>query len=397
MKTLWMVGGGLQHVRAIKIAKKLGYKIVVSDRKKNCACANFADEFVQIDGRDIESLISFGLTLKDKNKLDGVFTFTELTTSVAAITQALGLPGSSLIGSVNAQDKGRSKTLWSKKKVSIANGFLYFGQKGAESKIKKLNFPLIIKPIKGSGGIGIIEFKSYSVFYNWLKVKYKKISYENRMVIEEKIEGTSHDVNGIIDNKGKFHPYGIVDRTFVKDFPVEESVTAPTKLDDKRQTELYKLLENSVRSLGINFGPVKGDAILTKKGFKILEVGTRLHGPKFSLYAMPSITTNYLVGFFSLISGGNWKKDFNLKTNGYNFKSKIILPKTGKIKSITGIKKLKLTSNLELMLFKKSGDIISKPKNSHEAFGYFIARGKSESKLGLAIDNAMTKLKVKLL
>ena len=353
MKSLWMIGGGYQHVRAIEIAKKLGYTIIVSDKNKNCVCANIADEFIQIDGRDIESLISFGLKLKNQKKIDGVFTFTELTTSVATITQALGLPSSGIIGSVNAQDKGLSKTIWNKNKVSVPNGFLFYGQKGILDKIKKINFPLIKKPIKGSGGAGILEFKSYSSFYSWFKDNHKKINYENRMIIEEKIEGTSHDVNGIIDNKGKFHPYGIVDRTFLKNYPVEDSIISPSQLNDKKQDELYKLLEKSVRCLGINFGPVKGDAILTKKGFKMLEVATRLHGPKFSLYAMPAVTNNYLNGFFSIISGSKWKANYYPTLNGYKFKSKIILSETGKIKSIRGLKNLNLIKDLDIMLFKK--------------------------------------------
>lgn len=396
MKSLWMIGGGYQQLRAVKIAKKLGYKIIVSDKNRNCTCANIADEFVLIDGLDIESLISFGLKLKKQNKLDGVFTFTELTTSVAAITQALGLPSSGLIGSVNAQDKGLSKIIWKKNNISIPNGFLYFGQINVLDKIKKLNFPLIKKPVKGSGGAGILEFESYTSFYNWFKNNQKKINYENRVVIEEKIEGSSHDVNGIIDNKGKFHPYGIIDRTFLKNYPVEDSVMSPSQLNDKKQDELYELLEKSVRCLGINFGPVKGDAILTKKGFKMLEVATRLHGPKFSLYAMPAVTNNYLSGFFSIISGSKWKANYYPTLNGYKFKSKILLSKIGKMKSISGIKKFHLIKNLEIMLFKKKGDMIFKPKNSHDAIGYLIARNKCGSKLDFDLNKAINELKIKI-
>ena len=51
----------------------------------------------------------------------------------------------------------------------------------------------------------------------------------------------------------------------------------------------------------INVSDLVADIFL-KKGFKMLEVATRIHGPKFSLYPMPAVTSYYLNGIFSIIS-----------------------------------------------------------------------------------------------
>lgn len=42
-KTIWFVGGGRQALPAVKLAKSLGAKVVVSDYDNNCPCFGIAD------------------------------------------------------------------------------------------------------------------------------------------------------------------------------------------------------------------------------------------------------------------------------------------------------------------------------------------------------------------
>lgn len=394
MKTLWMIGGGLQQRRVIEIARTYGYRIIVSDRDEDCECAKLADEFLCINGRDIEGLLSAGRHLKDQNKLDGVFTFTELTTSVAALSQALALPGSPLIGSVNCQDKGLTKNIWNSKKICTPKGFLYSGSQDCYGLVSELRYPILIKPVIGSGGFGIIEIADRVNFDKWYEVFGRHVTYNSRVVIEEKLDGTSHDVNGMIDADGKFHAYGIVDRTFTAGCFVEDSITAPTALHSGEQALLYDLLEASVKALGVDSGPVKGDAILTSEGFKMLEVATRLHGPKFSLYAMPAVAKNYLKGFFAVLAGEDWCKEFEIDWSGTAFRSGLIPASPGVIQSISGLDELKKINGVEVMLFKKIGDRLADVLSSHDAFGYVLATGGTHEHTGNLVREAIGALKI---
>lgn len=394
MKTLWMIGGGSQEKRAIEIAKIYGYRMIVSDRNKDCECAKLADDFLCINGRDIEGLLSAGRYLQDRNKLDGVFTFTELTTSAAAVSQALGLPGAGLIESVNCQDKGITKSIWNSKRISTPKGFLYSGSEDVFGLAKELNYPVLVKPVIGSGGFGIIQIFNPRDFDDWYEGFGRRIGYDTRVVIEEKLEGTSHDVNGILDADGRFHAYGIVDRTFSAGRFVEESIIAPTALDHEEQASLYKLLEDAVKALGVNSGPVKGDAIRASQGFKMLEVATRLHGPKFSLYAMPAVTTNYLKGFFAVLAGEDWAEEVELNWSGAAFKSGLIPARPGIIQSISGLDELRRIKGLEVMQFKKVGDRVADALSSHDAFGYVLATSGSHAHADQLVREAISALSI---
>ena len=96
---------------------------------------------------------------------------------------------------------------------------------------------------------------------------------------------------------------GITDRKFAEDRPAETEIRAPTELDERRQAELYDLLFQSARVLGIRSGPVKCDAMLVNGIFKILEVAPRLHGPKATLFALPAVGIEPLTSMLQCITG----------------------------------------------------------------------------------------------
>ena len=318
MKSLMMIGGGAQQMRAIEIAHVFGFSVVVTDRHRSCPCSHIADDIYEIDGRDVESLVALGLHLKSQGRLDGVFTFTELVTSVAAVAEACEFVGSGISASVKCQDKGLTKQIWLAAGLATPFGVVYYGQSGMEKVIANLDLPLIIKPVIGSGGSGMTIVTSVHELHDWLNNVQSNISYSSRVVVEELISGTCHDVNGLFDHFGAFHPYGIVDRDFLPGSFVENSITAPSALSLPEQNSLYELLEQSARALGINSGPVKGDAIFSNQKFNMLEIAPRLHGPKFSLYAMPAVIDDYLRTFFEFVAGED-NLDCRIKPNGNFF------------------------------------------------------------------------------
>ena len=385
MTSLLMVGGGVQELEAVHAARRNGFYVIVTDRDSSAPCALAADEFYRIDGRDAEGLVSLGLHLRSRGRLDGVFTFTELVTSVALIAQACGLPGASVAEAVICQDKGLSKNIWHRRGVSTPKGMLFYGDKAYDELLDQVVFPLIVKPVKGSGGRGMSIINDANAFLAWYIGYGSSVTYDNRVVIEEFVQGSSHDVNGLFDENGKFHPYGIVDRNFLAESVVEASVIAPTKLTSSQQGDLYSLLESACRAVGINSGPVKGDSVLTDAGFKMLEIAPRLHGPKCSLYALPAVMERYLECFFSILVGNSTAAEFALTDNGRFFRSSLISVNPGYITSISGVSGRAVEDDgkqlVEFLVFKDIGDAVSPPESSHDVFGYVMCSANSEMEL----------------
>jgi len=278
-----MIGGGFQQVDAARIIAAAGLRIIVSDRNERAPAFRYADESWVVDGNDRDELTRRAIEARDRG-LAGIFTLTELVESVAEVARAAGLPGVSPNSARACQDKSSAKKLWVGRGVATARAGVVGDLEKARALYSELGERVFLKPCTGAGGLGasaatcIEELES--AFAN-------AVSVDDRVLIEERLDGTHHDVNGIFDVEGQFHSAGIADRTFMRGAPVELAASAPTLLSKKEQRQALALTRDAALALGIRFGPVKSDLILTREGFRILELAPRLHGPKGTLHLLP--------------------------------------------------------------------------------------------------------------
>lgn len=370
-KTIMMIGGGIQEINAVRVAQSAGYKVLVTDRNSNAPCFSSADYFAIIDGRDIEGLIAHAFLNKEKLNIVGVFTLTELVTSVSAVAVACGFPGVPLESAVACQNKLICKQLWLTKNIPTPRGQIIYTAREGKVLFNELNQQVFVKPIVGFGGIGaqriISEHMIDEIFCE---------DFGGEILMEELITGSMHDVNGVIDESNKFWPMGIVDRAFLTDYPVEKEISTPSVLSVSKQKELYDLLESAVRALGIKWGPIKGDAVLFNNKFYMLEVAPRLHGPKSSLYLLPLSGLNCLEKVLGIISG-DLNNNLTIDQSQYSICS-AVMPDLGTIFYERAVVQSKKIEGIEqTLIFATNGSTISEYKNSTHVPAYIIAVGKS--------------------
>ena len=380
-KTIMMIGGGVQEISAVKIAQECGFNVLVTDRSPTAPCFDYADFTATIDGRDIEALAAYAIMNKDNLNIKGVFTLTELVTSVAAVAEAAALPGVSIAGAVACQNKDLSKKIWIEKGIPTPQGNVVKTFDEAKSLFEKYNRQIFVKPMVGFGGQNSRKIDSEKVLADVF------VGNEHDMVLEELIVGSMHDVNGLISEDGKFHPMGIVDRSFLDQFPVETGISTPSWLDQNLQNKLYKLLENAVKALGITWGPVKGDAVLKNGEFKILEVAPRLHGPKNSIYLLPFSGFSCLSACLGTICGyTNTVIDRVIQER--HCICKAILPPVGSKFDEAGARNAILEKGVkEVLIFKIDNETITQYQNATDVPAYVFATGQNSKECNDAIKN----------
>ena len=369
-KTVMMIGGGLQEIKAVTMAQEAGYKVLVTDRNANAPCFEYADYVAVIDGRDVENLIAYVLINQEELNITGVFTLTELVTSVAAVSSATGLPSVSLSSAVACQNKQLCKKIWSDNDIPTPKGGVVTTLNDAQILFNELGQRVFVKPIIGFGGISSRKIISQN--------ELKKFFIDNgqEMVMEELLEGSMHDVNGLIDNHGNFHPMGVVDRFFLDDFPVEQKISTPSSLNHNEQVALYELLEKSVKALGINWGPVKGDAVFVNGEFRMLEVAPRLHGPKNSIYLLPYSGFNCLELALSIING--IEAEYRNKiSQDLQCVCVAVLPAPGEKFNLYSAKGAATKDGIKkVLIFKEHHSIVTEYKNATDVPAYIFATGK---------------------
>ena len=93
-KALIFLGCSDLQMPAIKWAKEVGFSIILCDANVNSPGRTLADEYINIGGNEVEKLIKYALTKKDKYNILSAYCGSDFgLKSVAAINIALNLKG----------------------------------------------------------------------------------------------------------------------------------------------------------------------------------------------------------------------------------------------------------------------------------------------------------------
>ncbi len=396
--TLWMIGGGVQQVRAVERARAQDFRIVVSDRNPAAPAARAAERQVEIDGRDVETLVAFGMQERAQAPIDGIFTLTELVTPVAVVANALQWPGVPPAAAVACQNKILCKQSWLSAGIETPRGAGVRDAEDAENWFRALGEDVFVKPAVGFGGKGAGRVRELAQLAPYTAaLGHSPHAPHAPLLIEERLTGSMHDANGLIDEHGRFHPLGIIDRRFLEDRPVECEVRAPTELSAAEQAELYALLERGVRALGIHWGPVKADAVRTEQGFRLLEVAPRLHGPRCSLYALPGSGFDPLSPALHAIAGRPIPPALLELAATQCCLGRALFPKPGQIERIAGVDEAQRIEGVESVhLYVAPGTRIAGYDDSSQVAGYVFTVGQNWARCEEAMARAEATIRFEM-
>jgi len=400
----WIIGGGLLQVPLISEVKKLGYKVIVSDRDSSCACAKAADIFLKIDIFDVQKHLEEAFRLKCSGiKISGVLAAgIDATVTMAVLAKTLGLPGVDPIVAYITNNKDIFRKTLEKLGYPVPK-FKVINTKNfneVESAIEEVGYPLIVKNADSSGSRGTKIF--YEKDLDGIKETIRSamsVSRSRRALIEELWSGEEQTVETIFDVNGKFHPCFITDRMFDKSdgYAIETGLRHPTSLPVEKQKEMYSLVEKVARDLGVNIGAAKVDMMLTDKGPRIIEMTVRLSGGFDSQYLVPAATGKNVLRAAILTALG---RPFSLELLE-DRKHKIgftasIWPKPGKIVAIEGVEKARKIPGFERLFFRYNiGDTVESYVDCTKRVCYVIVTGKDEVSAKESLQKVLDTIKIK--
>lgn len=281
------IGLGDWNISQLEMAKSYNFNSIVINQNKNSLALKNSDVAINCDSRNYKKIYEI---LKKKSldkKIKYVYTGSEFVYSTACLAKKLKIKWHSIKSAMACEDKNLQKKVFLKNKI-LSPKFKILSEFKQLKKDFFLTKKIIFKPTDGhaSKGVKIVDKKKDHLnAFNFSK----KFSVSGKVIVEEYIYGTLHDINAmIIDNK--FYRLGISDKTATAPpHAVIKKIETPTKLSISDQKKMYKIFHKSCKSLNLNQGPVKGDYIRDKNGrFYLMEVSARFHGPLSTLYAIPN-------------------------------------------------------------------------------------------------------------
>lgn len=376
-KHLMIIGGGVFQVPAIKTAKSMGLKVVVTDYNPESEGMLLADYPIEVSTRNINLTVNTAKQFHMSCPLDGVMTVgTDASQTVAAVADALNLPGIPFEVAERATDKIKMRQVLQEKGIPVPKFRPVWTLDEGREAMDSMELPLVIKPCDNMGARGVRKIERLDDLIPAFR-EAKEASISGKLIIEEFMDGPELSLDALVEND-TIHITGVADRIIERSpYFVEVGHTLPSNLPEQHVNETVEVFKQAIRALGINTGAAKGDIKFTADGPKIVEIAARLSGGWMSAYTYPLSSGVNLYKAAIQIALGEAPNDLKPKTSLVSAERSLI-PAPGKILSIRGVEEArKIKGVREIILMKEAGDWVEEPKSNMGKVVYVITVAKT--------------------
>lgn len=367
-KTLMIVGGGINEIPAVIIAKEKGITTIVIDQNPKALGLQDADVAILADIKDCHKI----LKIAEKHQIDGIITVSidVALKTVSYVAQMLSLPKLSSKAVEIATDKIKMRKCLTENRVSQPNYQVMFNRVNLQRALTDIGYPAIVKPPDRSASRGIFRIDNPSQLdeaYSVVSANTNKDKY----LLEEFVFGTEHSIEAFTIN-GQTTILGICDR-ILTDPPYRTNrwFSYPSQISDEDQKLCKDFTEKAHKCLNIDQGPSHTEIILTEDGPKLMEIHPRCGGARIGSHVIPSICG---VNMIEQLINFALRTPVDLNSTQKNASVvRFLLPKPGRIIEIEGINTVRnLKGVIDVCLFYQVGDVLPQLKDGTHRAGYII-------------------------
>ena len=238
-------------------------------------------EVLRINTEDKEAMLHACHLLKSESGVAGVTTSSEYFIHAAAILASrLGLPGPQASVIRNCRDKQKQRQCLRAAGCDVPAFFPATTLKGARAIAESMGFPVVVKPVRGSGSVGVklcrnlTEVSTHATELFRQRRNERGLAVPRRILIEALAKGPEFSVETFGRNV-----VGITQKYLgpLPDF-VEVGHDFPAKISDSARKLIHNSVISALDALGMGWGPAHTELRLCESGPKIIEVNPRLAG-----------------------------------------------------------------------------------------------------------------------
>jgi len=388
MKKILVIGAGFLQDFVIHKAKSMGYETLAVDANPNAVGFKHADKYKVINIVDEKACLEYAKS----EKIDGVLTAaTDYGVLTAAyIAQEMHLPGLNYDVAKLIKNKYRVRKRLYEHQVDDTEQAYEVGENtDLNTLCDKVTFPVMIKPCDGSGSRGANRVDDKEQFCEACKIAMDS-SITHRAVVETFIVGKEYGAESLVVN-GKVHVLGIMRKWMTSPpYYAELGHAIPTDLSPEVEERAKQCVERAIKALGINFGSVNMDMLITEKGkIHIVDIGARMGGNMIGPCIIPYGTgVDYMANMIRNAVGD----EIDLKQISHSaVATRLLAFDGGVVKRLPDFEALEKKYGVEIFNHIEVGQSINQYRTNLDGCGYIIARA---STIENAIRIAKTVLEI---
>lgn len=353
-KHLMIIGAGPNQIPAIRMARSRGYRVTVTDFDPNAVGFAEADHHGVVSTRDADATVAFARALHDKEPLDGVMTLaSESAVSVASVAEELGLPGTSRESAWLATHKVDRQRTFAAANIPAPGFQAASSLEEGVAAADRLGWPVVVKPADSAGSRGVRLVRDWQGMAAAVD-EIRDVSGQVEFLVEEYLEGTEHSIEGVVLN-GEVFWAAISDRNYddkhrYPPYFLEDGDTLPSLVGEAVAEEIRSVSTQAVRALGIHWGPVKGDIIVSRDGPRVLEMAARLSGDYFCYETIPLHNGIDLLAVVMDMAVGHAVDPARLKPSRHQGVAlRYVWPEPGVVTAIHGLEEAKCQAGIHFV------------------------------------------------
>ncbi len=397
-KKLLILGGISHMIDIVNTAKRMGIYTIVTDYSPNSPAKALAHKSYDVSTTDIDAL----LEIAKKENIDGVLNaFEDLNIWVAQeLCEKLNLPFYATKNQLEIiTNKDKFKKVCRENNVPVIEEY-FEGEILSNDDIRKIKFPIIIKPVDSYGSRGI------SICYSpgELESSYRSAirHSKSRKIIIEKFIDNSYGVEMYYTiQEGKITLSAMTDRYVYRQGgglpPLPIATIYPSRhLDDYCQS-LDKDVRDMLANMGLKNGVVLIQALVDENKFYVYEMAYRLTGEQHYQIVEKQTDINLLEMMIALALGKGCKEydisEFDNAYTKYPACNLSLLLGEGIIKEIVGLDILEeMPEVISYLKFCEIGDQIHQKGDYSQMFARINIVADTQEKLYDVIEYINKKL-----
>ena len=277
MKKVLVIGAGFLQDFVIQKAKKMGYEVHAVDADPTAIGFQHADHYGVVNIVDEKACLEYA----KGNQIDGVLTAaTDYGVLTAAyIAQEMGLPGLKYEVAQLIKNKYKvRKCLYEHHVDDTEQAYEVHEDTNIEELAQKLTYPVMVKPCDGSGSRGASRVDRKEELKAACEYAMAG-SITHRAEIETFITGREYGAESLVVN-GEVHVLGVMQKWMTNPpYYAELGHAIPNDLKPEVDSKVRECVKNAIKALGVNFGSVNMDMLITEDGkVYIIDIGARMGG-----------------------------------------------------------------------------------------------------------------------
>ncbi len=371
-KKILIIGAGFLQDFVICKAKSMGYVTLAVDADPN------APGFAHADGHAVINIVDEAacLAYAEAQNIDGVLTaatdYGVLTASY--IAEKLQLPGLHYEAAKRIKNKYLiRKCLFEHRVDDTEQAYEVNASTDIASLAATLRYPVMVKPCDGSGSRGANRVDQAEDLAEACRIA-MDASITHRAEIETFIFGKEYGAESLVAN-GTVRVLSIMRKWMTQPpFYAELGHAIPTDLSPEVEARARECVQNAIRALGINFGSVNMDMLITPEGkIYIIDIGARMGGNMIGPCIIPYGTgIDYMANMLRNAVGD--PVSFSVEPHGAVATRLIAFSHGGAVKRLPDFTALEQEYGVEIYHHLAIGQEVHEYHTNLDGCGYIVAK-----------------------